>query len=91
MDLYNVEKHPDFKSGKKTKQTIMRDFMKTFELYTDIQNIPDGQVTQEEFRDYYTFVSASIDNDQYFELMMTNCWKLDDQASKNREKALKGN
>lgn len=36
----------------------------------------DGIVTFDEFVDYYTDVSASIDNDKYFELMMTNAWKL---------------
>lgn len=29
-----------------------------------------------EFTEYYNNVSASIDNDQYFELMMTNAWNL---------------
>lgn len=37
----------------------------------------DGNVTQDEFLDYYTFISSSIDNDDYFKLMMTNAWKLD--------------
>jgi hypothetical protein len=33
-------------------------------------------VTMEEFVEYYNNVSASIDNDQYFELMMVNAWNL---------------
>jgi hypothetical protein len=31
----------------------------------------------EEFVEYYTNVSASIDDDRYFELMMRNAWNLD--------------
>jgi hypothetical protein len=27
--------------------------------------------------EYYNNVSMSIDNDEYFKLMMTNAWKLD--------------
>jgi len=35
-------------------------------------------VTLEEFYDYYTDVSSSIDRDDYFELMMNNAWKINE-------------
>lgn len=34
------------------------------------------KVTQEEFMNYYAGVSASIDTDVYFIVMMRNAWKL---------------
>lgn len=34
------------------------------------------QVTTEEFMNYYAGVSASIDTDVYFIVMMKNAWKL---------------
>jgi len=33
------------------------------------------QVTKEEFVNYYSGVSASIDDDQYFVQMMNKAWK----------------
>jgi len=36
----------------------------------------DGIVTREEFEDYYKDISASIDRDDYFELMIRNAWHI---------------
>ena len=41
----------------------------------------DSRVTLEEFIEYYNNISASIDNDQYFEVMMQNAWKLGDNSA----------
>ena len=34
-------------------------------------------MTDEEFMEYYNNVSASIDDDSYFELMMKNAWNFE--------------
>jgi hypothetical protein len=48
----------------------------------ELSKAGDGKVTLNEFMDYYSNVSASIDDDQYFQLMITNAWNLDDKKSK---------
>jgi len=42
------------------------------------QRIQDDKVTKDEFIQYYTFLSASIDSDTYFETMMNNSWRLNE-------------
>ncbi len=41
----------------------------------------DGQVTLAEFVEYYTNVSSSVDNDEYFALVMNNSWNLTGDAA----------
>lgn len=59
-------------------------------MHHNIQNDgrPDGRVTQDEFIEYYTNVSASLDNDEYFAIMMNNSWNLSGDANsyKKQEK-----
>ncbi len=69
--LYDVSKHPDVLSGKMKPQEAYREFMKLWDT-----QVADGVVTVEEFLDYFRDVSASVDRDDYFALMMQNSWKI---------------
>jgi Ca2+-binding EF-hand superfamily protein len=77
--VYNAAKHPDVTSGKKTEQQILQEFLETFETAHNMRNndAPDYIVTKEEFEEYYNNVSASIDSDEYFSVMMNSAWNLD--------------
>merc|ERR1719263_1078673 len=78
---YNAKQHPDVKAGKKTEDEILGEFLDTFEdHFCDMKgnaDSRDGKITEGEWLEYYNNVSMSIDDDAYFELMMTNAWNLD--------------
>ena len=82
-DVYNASRHPDVLAGKKTKDQILVEFLETFEMHHNIQNgeQADGRITMNEFIEYYTNISASLDNDEYFAIMMNNSWNLSGDAS----------
>ena len=71
MTAYDATCHPDFIGGRKTEKEIISEFMQVWETHKK-----DGIVTVEEFEDYYKDISASIDEDDYFELMIRNAWHI---------------
>lgn len=82
--VYNAKSHPDVRSGKKTEDDVLGEFLETFETHHNICDLArrDRRVTPEEFEEYYSNVSASVDDDKYFELMMCNAWRLSGEATK---------
>ena len=75
---YNAKNHPEVLSGKKTEEEVLQEFMNTFQ---DTYNYlcgteTDNIITLEEFMEYYENVSMTIDNDEYFEIMLNNGWNL---------------
>jgi len=70
--VYDAKKHPDVLSGKKTEDQILQEFLETFETAHSMRNndTPNYVVTKEEFVEYYNNISASIDDDQYFTMMI---------------------
>lgn len=69
---YDVTQHPKYKTGEMSKNDILSEFMAQWD-----KNVRDNKITTDEFIDYYRDVSASIDEDDYFELMIRNAWHLD--------------
>ena len=77
---YNAKQHPKVQSGEKTEDEILAEFLDTFEdHFCDMKgnaDARDGNITMEEWLEYYNNVSMSVDRDDYFELMMNNTWNL---------------
>ena len=80
--IYNASKHPDVKAGKKTEDQVLEEFLHTFTCVYSYHEIDHDKVTRNEFIEYYAFISSSIDNDQYFELMMNYSWRINEGANK---------
>lgn len=69
---YDASRHPRVLSGEMSEDEALGMFLESF----DGQTNPDGIITKQEFEQYFSGVSASIDDDEYFAAMMRGCWKL---------------
>uniref|UniRef100_A0A7S1CF03 EF-hand domain-containing protein n=1 Tax=Bicosoecida sp. CB-2014 TaxID=1486930 RepID=A0A7S1CF03_9STRA len=69
--VYDTSFHPEVKSGRITHEEAVTEFMSQWDTLEK-----DGVVTYAEFLDYYKDLSASIDDDDYWELMMRNAWHI---------------
>lgn len=67
---YDVSQHPAVKKGQKSPEQVLQEFAAGWD------KSGDGVITWAEFLDYYSDISAGIENDEYFELMMRNCWHI---------------
>ena len=71
-NFYDAARHPDVKKGKITEDQALTDFLETFEAHRGLSKGDkasikgDKKVTLNEFMDYYSNISASIDDDAYF-------------------------
>jgi Ca2+-binding EF-hand superfamily protein len=68
--VHNPKASELVRMGKTTANAIFANLLKSYD------SDGDGQITRDEFIDYYREISPSIDNDEYFALMIKNAWKL---------------
>ena len=68
--------------GKKSEDEVLCEFLDTFEVHHSLYKggSRDANVTLDEFIEYYSHISASIDDDRYFELMIKNAWNFDNKS-----------
>ncbi|XP_030370800.1 calcyphosin-like protein isoform X1 [Scaptodrosophila lebanonensis] len=72
-NVYSVKENPLFRSGERTEDEILTEFLHNFE---GGRGNLDGKITREEFENYYATISASIDHDGYFDLMMRRAYAM---------------
>eukprot|EP00947_MAST-08B_sp_MAST-8B-sp1_P005466 g5466.t1 len=67
---YSASYHPKVQSGEWSETKALHEFMKKWD------KDDSGTVSLDEFCEYYNWISASIDDDDYFELMIRNAWHI---------------
>lgn len=76
-DTYNASGHREVIAGYKTEDEILRELLDSFDGgEKKASTTRDGVVTLDEFFSYYANISAGIDSDDYFELMIRNAWHI---------------
>lgn len=68
---FDAKGHPDVRAGTLPEEQALGNFLSQFDGVDQ-----NGTVTRQEFLEYYRNVSASIDDDDYFELMIRNAWHI---------------
>lgn len=68
---YDVSENPKVVSGEWTVDEAIENFMALWETEKE-----DGHITLSEFMQYYSDLSAEIEDDDYFELMIRNAWHI---------------
>lgn len=71
--IYDVSGNPLVKAGKLSKTDAIRAFVSHWHL---AEKKHTDEVTLEDFIEYYDWISASIDRNDYFELMIRNAWHI---------------
>lgn len=72
MANFDASRHPAVLVGDASAEEIKRTYMAN--LLGDLNN--DGIISWQEFLSNYKDLSDEIENDDYFELMIRNCWHL---------------
>jgi hypothetical protein len=70
--VYNCKFHPKVIDGSMTEDQVFMEFLSSF-----ADRNHDGRIERYEWNDYYSAVSASIDNDDHYVQLMKNAWRLD--------------
>lgn len=75
VNFVSISRHADVIIGSKVKNEALLEFLA---YYEGMRGIKNGCITLNDFESYYSNFSASIDDDDYFELIIRNTWQVKD-------------
>ena len=75
---FNPNGHPDVINGKRTRHEVLAEFLDNFDYHFNLlrqgRNQDDEEVTNQEFIDFYRYISLGIEDDNFFNKMITGVW-----------------
>jgi len=82
---YNAKFHPDCFLRKKPENEVLDEFMFTFEVFCFLKGFAsDQEISYQDFVEYYTPISASIESDNYFDDILLGAWNIEsDKTTQN--------
>ena len=85
---FNPSGHPDVIAGKKTEQEVLAEFLDNFDYHFNLlnqgKNPDDEEITNQEFIDFYKYISVGIEDDSFFNKMISGIWGVNTQNSNSR-------
>ena len=85
---FNAKGHPDVINGKRTEQDVLSEFLDNFDYHFNLlnqgRNPDDEEVTNQEFIDFYRYISVGFDDDNAFNKMISGVWGLNNQSNNTR-------
>ncbi len=82
LKIFNAKNHPEVLLGRKTENEIFNEFIYTFDIFKKLYNL-SSVITVNDFVEYYSAISASIDNDDYFNEMINAVWTINNNNNNN--------
>ena len=74
-NMFNAKKHPEVINGTKSEEEAFEQFCLSLDLFCELIGIPkNGEISFENFIEYYSYISASIPDEVYFEDMLNGVW-----------------
>lgn len=74
---YQTRNHPDVKSGRRTEEELLNEFVETLEAFKIFKGeFSDPKLSRQDFLGYFRNYSAAIPDDNFFTNILTACFKL---------------
>ncbi len=87
-NAYNPINHPDALSGKRTEDEVLAEFLDNlqyhFSLLKSDKEQENNKINFEEFLEFFNYISAGIEDDEYFESVIKGGFNLEDRRPKKK-------